>query len=368
MSVRRCARRDNSARGASVKRCRMMDGRFENFARSRKRAPRSRTTVRDTIPAPLRRPGGAAVPPSSPARTATIPGRAGVPPASRPPSSPARTAIISVGATLVVALPCSPPVQGFGRPQGAPLQMGRCGMRAGRPRTSGAGAPTGGSISPGAPAPLRRPGGAAVALSSPERTAIISVGATLVVALPYSARVRGLGTHKGRPYRRVDVAWRARPFAAAWGRRRPAVVAGTNRNNSWVRGRPARIPPAVIARTNRDNFCRGNPCGCPPSSPARPGVRAPTRGAPTDGSMWHAGGTPPHLWCGAPRQAGRCRLAPPPTSAARRAVRCRGRPCPIRSRDGWLPGSRRGRRRGRSARPGGSAARRRRPAPRRCRA
>ncbi len=39
-----------------------------------------------------------------------------------PPSSPARTATISVGATLVVALPRRLPVRGIGRPQGAPLQ------------------------------------------------------------------------------------------------------------------------------------------------------------------------------------------------------------------------------------------------------
>ncbi len=128
-------------------------------------------------PAPSRRPGGAAVPLSSPARTVTI----------------------SVGATLVVALPYSAPVRGFGRPQGAPLQMSGCGMRAGRPRTSGAGAPTGGWMWSGGPAPSRRPGGAAVPLSSPARTVTISVGATLVVALPYSAPVRGFGHPQGAP-------------------------------------------------------------------------------------------------------------------------------------------------------------------------
>ncbi len=56
-------------------------------------------------------------------------------------------------ATLVVARPYSAVVRGFGHPQGAPLQMGRCGVRAGRPRTSGAGAPMGG---PGAPPSRRR--------------------------------------------------------------------------------------------------------------------------------------------------------------------------------------------------------------------
>ncbi len=42
--------------------------------------------------------------------------------ATIPPSSPARTATIPVGATLVVARPCFPPVRGFGHPQRAPLQ------------------------------------------------------------------------------------------------------------------------------------------------------------------------------------------------------------------------------------------------------
>ncbi len=47
-------------------------------------------------------------------------------------------------------------------------------------------------------------------------------------------------------------------------------------------GPPAPRRRAVVTGTNRNNFCRGNPCGCPPSSPSRSGNRAPTRGAPTE--------------------------------------------------------------------------------------
>ncbi len=106
------------------------------------------------------------------------------------------------------------------------------------------------------------------------------------------------GAHKGRPYRNYrgwfGVQRLSAPPAGARAPRTESVSPASSRPcalRAPAGGTPARPDradrtpaprcPAVVTSTNRNNFCRGNPCGCPPSSPSRSGNRAPTRGAPT---------------------------------------------------------------------------------------
>ncbi len=198
-------------------------------------------------------PPGAAVPPSSPARPRTNRDKFCRGNPCGCPLCPGKR-------------PRRPPVRRFGRPQGTPLQTGRCRL---------------------APLCRRRH------RHAPERTAISSVGATLVVALfapggptsPACSEVRA-------PTRDAPTDGSMPPGAA--------------------------VPPSSPARprTNRDNFCRGNPCGCP----LRPG-RRPRR------PPFHAAPAPPLI--GETRRRTATAAMPCPGRPNRRARTCSGHPCSV---------------------------------------